>query len=458
MKKVNLLLFLMPVFALFALNLLLPKGEEVSKLEKRTLRAFPSFSLSSLWSGQYFKEFDNYFADHFVFRDRLVQAGSEIKDWRGLTGEDRVSIVVQKGGNNMFQDLAKSAPPDKAASVQQDAGAASKGTGTGAEAQSAAPATSPGTGAGAGAATTSATAAEAAKDVQNTDSERYLVLKDRAMALFSYVPEYGQAYAEALRNFQKAIDPKIRVYNLLAPTAIEFVKEAKYKTLSDSQKDAIGQIYKALGPNITPIDAHSALRKHTDEYIYFRTDHHWTALGAYYAYTAFMDRIGEKPVPLSQYEREEWDGYLGSAYSATLDVNLKKNPDTVSFYKPFVPHDYALHWVDEVGLKRNVVDRSYAEEGGGGYAVFLEGDSPWGAIETDNKNGKKLLVIKDSYANPFVPFLLPHFQTVYFIDPRHFTSHIFDFVKEKGVTDVLFLNNLAVTAYNGYTELLLSKE
>lgn len=452
MKKVNLLLFLLPLFALFMMNMFLPKGEEVSKLEKRTLRSFPSFSVSHLLSGQYFKEFDNYFADHFVFRDKLVQAGSQIKDLRGLGGEDRASIVVQKGGNNMFQDLAKGAGnADKPVSGQPTGSATNPPAApvSGAETQQPA---------GASPTPTSTPSADAAKAVQDTESERYLVLKDRAMALFNYVPAYGESYATAINGFQKAIDPKIRVYSLLAPTPVEFVKEDKYKALSTPQKEAINQINRVFNSNVTTIDAHKELSKHADEYIYFRSDHHWTALGAYYAYKAFMDRIGETAVPLSKYETEQLEGYLGSAYSATLDVNLKKNPDTITIYKPYVPYKYSLFWVDGVPLDRNVVDISYAEHGGGGYQVFLEGDSPWGEIKTENKNGKKLLVIKDSYGNPFIPFLLPHFEEVFFIDPRHFTTHMLDFVKEKGITDILFLNGIAVTAYNGYTELILSKE
>ncbi len=444
MRKMNLLLFLLPIFILFSLNLLLPKeGEAVSKLEKRMLKPFPVFSMSHLWSGQYFREFDNYFADHFVFRDTLVQVGSQIKDFRGLPGEEQASIVVQKGGNNMFQDRVKDGSVAPPPSVADGAGTPDKGEGTHSSATS-----------------TPAPAAEADNTgVKNTESERYLVLKDRAMTLYTYVPAAAQSLTKGINEFRQNIDPKIKIYSMLAPSAVEFINEPKYKGLSSSQKETISQVNRMYSSNVIGVDAHKELSKHTDEYIYFRTDHHWTALGAYYAYRAFMEQAGMTPVPLSKYENtEQLKGYLGSAYSATLDNNLKKNPDTITIYKPYVPYKYNLHWSNDVPLERNVVDISYGEGEGGGYAVFLGGDSPWGEITTENKNGKKLLVIKDSYGSPVIPFLLPHYEQVYFIDLRYFDMRILDFVKSKEITEILFINGISTTIYEGYAEMLLDKQ
>ncbi|MDF2670842.1 MAG: hypothetical protein K0R67_3148, partial [Paenibacillus sp.] len=473
MKKVNFLLFLLSIFALFLLNLFLPKGgEAVSKLEMRTLKPFPEFSMTSLWSGQYFREFDNYFADHFVFRDTLVQVGTQIKDLRGLQGEEKASIVVQKGGNNMFQDRVKGGlvvPPDivkeqNALAGKDNPGSTSPGKTPAVTPDPNAP-THPGNGSSpspTGASTPTPTPAhtptEAGSDttgVRDTESERYLVLKDRAMTLYSYYPSAAQSLTKGINDFQSRIDPKIKVYSMLAPSPVEFIKETKYKELSASQQYAVNQVNQMYNKNVIGIDAHKELSKHAEEYIYFRTDHHWTALGAYYGYKAFMDQIGEKPVPLGEYETEQLKGYLGSAYSATLDANLKKNPDTVTIYKPFVPYEYSLYWSNDAPLSRNVVDIDYGSTSAGGYAAFLGGDSPWGDIRTENSNGKKLLVIKDSYGSPVIPFLLPHYEQIYFIDLRYFDMHILDFVKERGITEVLFINGISTTTYEGYDEMLL---
>ncbi|WP_127588198.1 DHHW family protein [Paenibacillus koleovorans] len=515
MRKMNLLLFLVPVFAMFVLNLAMPKGPEISELEKRSLKPFPSFTMGKLFDGSYFKEFDDYFADHFVFRSPLVQAGAQLKELRGLQGEEQVSIVVQKG-NNMFKDQAKGSggagAGANAGTSGGQGGSAGTAAGTGATGTAASGATGAGGGTAAGgdtaarsgggepassvASATTAPGGDAAspqpssgtadagagggasvpanagakpapaespapgakEGVQDTEYERYLVLKDRAMTLFEYAPSSGEKFAQVINRFQQQLDPKVRVYDILVPSPVEFISDAKYRSLSSSQKASINQVNKFFNSKVTPIDALGELNKHASEYIYFRTDHHWTQLGAYYGYKAFIERIGEKAVPLDQFETGELPGYLGSAYSATLDPNLKKNPDTIKIYKPNVPYDYTLYWEDDHPLKRNVVDLEYATHGGGGYQVFLEGDSPWGHIETENKNGKKLLLVKDSYGSPFIPFLLPHFEHIYFVDPRHYWGSILQFAADKEITDLLFINGIAAVSHDGYVELLLSKE
>ncbi|MCZ8512682.1 DHHW family protein [Paenibacillus filicis] len=450
MHKLNVFLFLIPLFLLSLYNAAVPNRQDISLLEKRALKALPQFSWEALRTGSYFRDYDNYFADHFAFRDAFVHAGSALKELRGIPAGDQASIVVQKG-NNMFQDMTAATPPasglDKTSVASGTYASAAVPASASALADSPAPALAP--------------QSQAAKDekgqLEGTESDKYLVVKDRAMSLFSYNDSDAEAYAKSLNLFAESIDPGVKVYSLLVPSAVEFLNMDKYRSLSDSQKDAIAGVNRRLSGRIVPVDAYKPLADHSNEYTYFRTDHHWTALGAYYAYRAFAERTGETAVPLSRYDTAEVPGFLGSAYAATLNKNLKKNPDTITIYKPFVPHHYTLYWYDDVPLKRNVVDPGYAGKEGGAYQVFLEGDSPWGRIETENANGKRLLVIKDSYGNPFIPFLLPHYEQVLFLDLRYFKTNVLDFVKEQGITDVLFLDGIAVTSYDGYSDLLRSK-
>ncbi len=224
--------------------------------------------------------------------------------------------------------------------------------------------------------------------------------------------------------------------------------------MSYSQKDAFAHINQQLEPSIGRVDAYSALDQHREEYIYFRTDHHWTALGAYYAYTSFMKAIGEQAIPLSKYKNGTIEGYLGTAYKATLSDNLKAHPDSIAYYRPFTNYEYFAYSSTNKALKRNVVDPAYAKKGNGFYAVFLDGDYPWGEITTANKNGKRIAVIKDSYANSFIPFLLPHFENVYIVDPRYYKGSLTDFIKKQQITDVLFLNNSTVARNTGIAQLL----
>ena len=116
------------------------------------------------------------------------------------------------------------------------------------------------------------------------------------MSLYNYSPEAGKAYAETINQFQEAVSRRlgnqVRVFTLLAPTAVEFVNGPALRKLSDSQQDAIDEVYRQLDRSVIPVDAVNSLRRHTGEELYFRTDHHWTATGAYYAYEAFMKAQG----------------------------------------------------------------------------------------------------------------------------------------------------------------------
>lgn len=114
------------------------------------------------------------------------------------------------------------------------------------------------------------------------------------------------------------------MYVLLAPTRIAFYGPEEYRTGSHYQPDGIKIAYDALDPSVTSIDAYSELSRHTDDYIYFRTDHHWTARGAYYAYEAFCETTGLTCKPLSAHKTDRLDGFVGSMYRYTQSESLKR--------------------------------------------------------------------------------------------------------------------------------------
>lgn len=221
--------------------------------------------------------------------------------------------------------------------------------------------------------------------------------------------------------------------------------------MSASQQRTISTVNTHLNPQIVKIDAYNTLRRHSDEYLFFGSDHHWTALGAYYAYTAFIEARGDKAVELEVYEVDEVTPYLGSLYSSSLHESIKNNPDTIYLYKPFVEHEYRVYY--EGSIKMPVLDMNRVQSNNK-YNIFMSGDRPWGRIVTEVKNGKKIVVIKDSYGNAFVPFLIPHYEEVYIVDPRQFQLNITTFIEERGIQEVLFLNYAKITEYGGFTDLL----
>ncbi|MBW5445064.1 hypothetical protein GE107_03165 [Cohnella sp. CFH 77786] len=414
----NIALFLIPVAVMSVLNLAQPGGKaQLSDMEKRELQAWPSFSLDKLFHGGLLKEYDNYFSDHFAFRNAFVELGTSVKALKGSKGSDGVSLVVNKGGNNMGEALG-----------------------------------------GGGARAAGASGAEDDKgEVVAAEASKYLVIKDRAMLLYQYSAASAEAYAKAINHLQSMIGPDIRVYSMLVPSQVEFVESEKLRKLSDSQKQAFEHVYESLKAPIRTVPAYANVEAHKKDYVYFRTDHHWTALGAYYGYEAIAKTMGFQPVPLSAYPKKELPGYLGTAYAATLNAELKKNPDTIATYQPTVKHEYKVYRDGVHGVKKTLVENKIPADGRGGYAVFLGGDFAMSRITTDVKNGKKLMIIKDSYANAVVPFLLPHFQEIEIVDPRYFKGNLAAEIEKRGITDVLLLNGPVVTTYSGIAKLIEEK-
>jgi hypothetical protein len=283
----------------------------------------------------------------------------------------------------------------------------------------------------------------------------WLVVDGQAVELFKFNKDNFDFYAKVLNECYEKLGGKMPVYSLIAPTNSEFVELRKYKGITDSQNNAILYLNSKFDEGITAVNAYDILNRHKEEYIYFRSDHHWTALGAYYAYTAFMKSKGEEPVPLEEYEVVQIDNFLGSTYAQTRDKSIEKNPDTIYAYLPFVDYKYEKYrWYQCSEV--DIIDMGYADTKLDKYLVFLSaGDGTWSRISTDNKNGKKLLVIKDSYGNCFVPFLLPHYEEIYVVDPRFYDyntseKNVVDFIEAKGINEVLFINYMENVNYKDF--------
>lgn len=202
-----------------------------------------------------------------------------------------------------------------------------------------------------------------------------------------------------------------------------------------------------MGQNIKTVPLHDALNAHRTEYIYFRTDHHWTALGAYYAYVQFCNVKGITPHDLSDYEVSQYAGFLGSFYNdGGKPQAMADDPDTVNAYHPVsstAAMKYGSSENSELTGGKVIFDESTAAASLK-YGAFIMGDNPFTVIENPEvSNGQSCIVVKESFGNAFVPFLVDHYQTVYVVDYRYYGGSVSALAKAKGVTDVLFVNNLS---------------
>jgi hypothetical protein len=251
--------------------------------------------------------------------------------------------------------------------------------------------------------------------------------------------------AAAVGDFARHIGVPVSL--LLPPTATAIYPEKlPQKAPSDDQQADWQQVVEQLGPEVHPIDVLAALLVVKDESIYFRTDHHWTMRGAYYAYAAWMHSRGEVPLSLedlnSQIVSQE---FWGTHYSK---ANLRQiSPDQIELLAPSTGAAVSVNYPGE-GLTTDSLYRSEFLQGRDQYAYFLGGNYPLVQISTDSASDRRILLIKDSYAHVFVPFLIPHYQEIHVMDLRYYAASAEQYVKQHGIDEVLFLYSLQQFADN----------
>lgn len=187
------------------------------------------------------------------------------------------------------------------------------------------------------------------------------------------------------------------------------------------------------GVNAVYVDVDGALLAHADEEIFYRTDHHWTTLGAWYGYAAFAEAAGFEPVPLSAYTpRVESQRFYGTVYSQS-GVHWTA-PDVITTYVPDAGVT-VTNYSDGQPHPGQVYDRSFLEKKDQ-YAMFYGGNTPRLVIETGHP-GPKLLILRDSYMDSESPFLFAHYSEIHMIDLRYYRLSLADYLRENDLDQVL---------------------
>lgn len=244
-----------------------------------------------------------------------------------------------------------------------------------------------------------------------------------------------ESWAESVNGLKRRL-PEANVYHMIVPTSSEFYVPDGWDSFTASQKNKIDHAASFL-ENVTDIDAYSALEAHLGEEIYARTDHHWQPLGGYYAAEAFANAAGLDFPELSKYEKVERGGYVGSLYGYAKDEHLKNDPEVFTLYLP--PNNDALKTTYYDTNFQNGYESALmlSPDASGYYCSFLGSDDRIAKIETDVKNGRKLVIFKESYGNALVPFLVSSFEEIYVCDIRYFNPNAAEFCESVGATDVL---------------------
>ncbi|MCR2820092.1 DHHW family protein [Lederbergia panacisoli] len=242
-------------------------------------------------------------------------------------------------------------------------------------------------------------------------------------------------------NYFAEKNKDIDSYVLLAPTSIEIHKEKlPIFAQSYSQRAVMDEVNAQLLNSVQFIDVSYSLRNHGNEEIFFKTDHHWTMRGAYYAYIQAAQTLGFEPYSIGDFELETVsDDFYGTYASKVLGHPVI--PDSIELFKPLTDPSYKIQYEDNKELSNSLFEWSFLKKKDQ-YSFFLNGNHSLVTIKSNIRNGRKLAVIKDSYAHAFIPFLANHFEEIVVIDLRYFHKDVHAFIRENDVKEVLFLYNV----------------
>ncbi len=288
------------------------------------------------------------------------------------------------------------------------------------------------------------------------------IVGTRAMSLYGANSKNFKTYAEALNKYKEAL-PDISVYSMVVPVACEYYAPPEVAEKCASQLAHINIVNENL-KDIQAVDVYSALARHVSEGIYLKTDHHWAPLGGYYAAETFAKAAGVPFLPLSDYEKRVNTGFCGTMYGYSGDHEiLKNNPEEFVYYVPQTVkytttyYNYKISGWDVIGAyepSKGSFFLNYGDNRSDNYCTFMGGDAKIVHVETGTENGRRLLIIKDSYGNAAVPYLFGSFEDIYVTDLRFFSHNMIDYIKEHEITDLLFINNTTIAGNPSMTNKL----
>ncbi len=413
--------FFVALAALTVVSFIIPLRPTQSQMEKRNLAPFPEFTLEALASGSYFDDITTWFSDTFPGRESWIELSSNIQSLHGnsefaIAGELPVSQEVPPApaeipeAPTVPEDPAETEIPaeETAEPVETQWGGVDAGNG---------------------------------EEVELGDGT-VIQIGNAAFNAVGFSQIYSDKYAETVSKFADyAAEKGVRTISAPAPTAVGILIEPEYlEMLGCADQNATIQYFHGLmSDNVLKVDTFAALIDHNDEYIYFRTDHHWTGLGAYYAYVGICEAAGFDALPLEDFQ--EWDQgeFEGSLYWKAPN-RRKLELDNVIAYVP--PGDIetlvttGTSGGHEAPLLADMTQRATNTK----YLTFLGTDYALTTVTNNSiPDAPTCIVIKDSFGNALVPFLSQAYHKVYAIDYRKFHGGSLKFLIDTyDVDDVIF--------------------
>ena len=434
----------LPFFLVLALISLvcaiIPLRPTVSYEEKRELAKFPEFSPEAFVSGSYFKEMDLWFSDTFPGREQWLQLSQSLSSLHGY------GDLAIEGQLPDPEEIPEIPAPTKSAATEA------------VEEETVPPEdTLP---------SEESLPEETEEPVPSDDGQPETgddVLLDATFSSTSVVQFNGSAYQplgfsqqhsnwyiKSVNAFAAMAEPMgVRVVSAPPPIAIGTMIDAKYlpKLRSADPVKTLSYMHESMDSGIITVDTQGALMPHRDEYLFFHSDHHWTALAAYYCYRATCEAMGLYPADLEDFEVLDQGPFKGTL-AGRVTYPRKLTPDNVVSYIP--PGEVTLTVYGNNGSTREgkVIRDMRNDKIGSKYLCFLESDQPLVCMTNHSLPGDagNLLVLKDSFGNCFVPFFSQNYRNVYAIDYRKFgQTSLKNLLETYDIQDVIFAPNLMST-------------
>jgi hypothetical protein len=274
----------------------------------------------------------------------------------------------------------------------------------------------------------------------------------RAFSSFNSSPATTVACADCINFYQTTLGNSVNLYLMAVPSAAAYYTPNSAKSLSRSQGEVFQALYSKVNSGIKIVDVYSALAAHASEDIFLRTDHHWAPLGGYYAAKELARVAGVPFKDLSNYDTVKVPNYVGSMYGYSKDASVKNSPETFVYHKPRGANYTTTYIEYRLGSdKRTIVGEGrptqgvyfHNLQGGGAYCTFMGGDYKITQVRTGVNNGRRMLIVKDSFGNTVPGYLFYSFEEIHVVDFRYFNKNLKSYIQSNKITDVVVECNIA---------------
>lgn len=274
----------------------------------------------------------------------------------------------------------------------------------------------------------------------------------RAFSSFNSSPSTAVACADCINFYKTTLGNSVNVYLMAVPSAAAYYTPNSAKSWNRNQGEVLEALYAAVNSSVKIVDVYSVLTSHASEGIYLRTDHHWAPLGGYYAAKELARVAGVPFKDLSHYDTVNVPNYVGSMYGYSKDASVKNSPETFVYHKPrgvnytttYIEYRLASDKRTIIGEGRPTQDSYfYNLQGSGAYCTFMGGDYKITQVRTGVNNGRRMLIVKDSFGNTVPGYLFFSFEEIHVVDFRYFNKNLKNYIESHNITDVVVECNIA---------------